>query len=308
MSCSQPGAFKRSLCDRKDAGVETDSEAVRMVREAEVRHRRRFGRWRDDPRPRGDQLALLIDFENLVLGAHASLSARAEPVPEKALTWLCRAYGSTTTRRAYANWSDPRFGRYQHALERNGVDLVQIGHGPQRKNGADIRMAVDAMETLIVHPEVDAFVLVSGDSDFSALVAKLREFGKHIIGVGAETSASARLVSVCSEYKLWGSIVARADPPDETIAAPAQPGFRLADGEALLASAMEHISTPAPTASQVKAKMLTLDPSFDEAAYGCRSFRDFLAQLSHKVRIVGRSGHDITLSLIEADQDRLASR
>lgn len=155
-----------------------------------------------------------------------------------------------------------RFSRYQHALERNGVDLLQIGHGPERKNGADIRMAVDAMETLIVHPEVEAFVLVSGDSDFSALVSKLREFGKHVIGVGAETAVSARLVSVCSEYKLWGSIVARVDPPDETTTAPAQPGFRLADGEALIASAMEQIATSTPTASQVKAKMLTLDPVF----------------------------------------------
>lgn len=83
------------------------------------------------------------------------------------MTWLCRAYGSTTTRHAYADWADTRLGRYQPALERNGIDLIQIGHGPSRKNCADIRLAIDAMETLITHPVVDGFVLVSGDSDFS---------------------------------------------------------------------------------------------------------------------------------------------
>lgn len=100
-----------------------ESEAVRMVRDAEARR----SPWTSEIGSRGEQVALLVDFENLVLGAIASLPGRAEPVPAKALTWLCRAYGSTTIRRAYADWADPRFGRYQPALERNGIDLVQIG-------------------------------------------------------------------------------------------------------------------------------------------------------------------------------------
>jgi uncharacterized LabA/DUF88 family protein len=275
-----------------------ESEAVRMVRAAEARQ----SPWGREVGSRGEQVALLIDFENLVLGASASLPDRVEPVPAKALTWLCRAYGSTTIRRAYADWADQRFGRYQQALERDGVDLVQIGHGPSRKNGADIRMTVDAMETLIIHPSVEAFVLVSGDSDFSPLVSKLREFGKHVIGVGAETAASARLVAVCSEYKLWGSIVARVDPPAETDGTPAQPGFRIEDAEALLVAAMEQITAATPTASQVKAKMVALDASFDVANYGCRTFRAFLGQLGHRVRTVGQSGHDITLALVEPSQ------
>jgi hypothetical protein len=224
------------------------------------------------------------------------LPDRAEPVPAEALTWLCRAYGNASIRRAYADWADARFGRYQDTLERNGVDQLQIGRGPSRKNAADIRMAVDAMETLITHPAVGAFVLVTGDSDFSPLVSRLREFGKHVIGVGAETAASARLVSVCSEYKLWGSIVARV----ESDAMPAaQPGFRIADAERLLVTAMEQATTATPTASQVKAKMLALDSSFDEANYGCRSFRDLLTRLDHRVRTAGRSGGDITLALID---------
>jgi NYN domain/OST-HTH/LOTUS domain len=251
---------------------------------------------RDDPWPRAEQVALLLDFENLVLGAASSLPGRVEPVPAEALTWLCRAYGNASIRRAYADWADTRFGRYQHALERNGVDQFQIGRGPSRKNAADIRMTVDAMETLITHPAIGAFVLVTGDSDFSPLVLKLREFGKHVIGVGAETTVSARLVSVCSEYKLWRSIVARVE---SDVAPAAQPDFPLADAERLLVTAMEQASTTTPTASQVKAKMLALEPSFDEANYGCRSFRDFLARLGHRVRTAGSSGSDITLALVD---------
>uniref|UniRef100_UPI003F490A85 NYN domain-containing protein n=1 Tax=Amycolatopsis sp. CA-096443 TaxID=3239919 RepID=UPI003F490A85 len=282
-----------------EAGPHEHREAVRLVRAAEGQRGNMFGRWGpDELRQRGQQLALLIDFENVVLGAAATLPEREEPVPARALTWLCRAYGPTTIRRAYADWADPRFGRYQHVLERNGVDLVQLGHGPSRKNGADIRMTVDAMETLIVHPSVDAFVLASGDSDFSPLVSKLREFGKHVIGVGAETSASAQLVSVCSEYKLWGSIVARTDPQPHTDVPAGQPGYRLADAEELLVTAMGQAASAVLTASAVKSKMVTLDPAFDEANYGCASFREFLARLGHRVRIVGRRGGDITLALI----------
>lgn len=264
---------------------------------AETPHENVLGVWaRDDPWRRAEQVALFLDFENLVLGAASSLPGRTEPVPAEALTWLCRAYGNASVRRAYADWADARFGRYQQALERNGVDQIQIGRGPSRKNAADIRMAVDAMETLITHPAIGAFVLVTGDSDFSPLASRLREFGKHVIGVGAETVASPRLVSVCSKYKLWRSIVARVE---SATAPPAQPGFRLADAEQLLVTAMEQATTATPTASQVKAKMLTLDPSFDEANYGYRSFRDLLAGLDHRVRTAGRSGDDITLALID---------
>jgi hypothetical protein len=231
----------------------------------------------------------------LVLGATASLPDRAEPLPAAALKCLCHAYGPTTIRRAYADWSDQRFGRYQQQLERNGVDLIQIGHGPSRKNGADIRLTVDAMETLSIHPSVDAFVLVSGDSDFSPLVAKLREFGKHVVGVGAETAASARLVAVCSEYALWGDIVARVEPAPTATPAPDDGGLRAA--EALLVKAMNDLDKATPTASQVKAKMVEIDATFDIARLGCGSFREFLGRLGHRVQTAGKSGGDITLAL-----------
>ena len=159
------------------------------------------------------QVAVFVDFENLVLGAVKELPDQANPAPYEALTRLCRGYGNASVRRAYADWANTLFGSHQDDLAMNGVDLIQVARvGIQNKNAADIRMAVDAMETLIVHPEISVFVLVSGDGDYSPLVQRLREFGKWVVGVGTEANASRKLVSVCSEYKYWGTLVAEVEP------------------------------------------------------------------------------------------------
>lgn len=123
--------------------------------------------------PRPDQIAVFLDFENLVIGAERALPDLAtQAVPYRALDRLTRERGTATVRRAYADWAKPRFGKYQQDLGMNGVDLVQVSRfGTAQENAADIRMAVDA------------------------------------IGVGTEASPSPRLVSVRSEYKFWGTLV-----------------------------------------------------------------------------------------------------
>ncbi len=243
-------------------------------------------------------VGVYVDFENLVCGAGRGLPGRANPVPYEAITRLCRDYGNAVIRRAYADWANPQFGRYQQDLAMNGVDLIQVVRfGAARKNAADIRMAVDAMETLITHPEVSVFVLVAGDGDYTPLVQRLREFGKHVVGVGTEANASPRLVSVCSEYKYWGTLVAQVAPnPDDHLA----DEFDIGTAEVLLVAVMEQSTVATPTAGWVKNKMISLDPAFDERNYGCRSFRDFLARLAHRVTVVGTSGGDVTLALTDA--------
>lgn len=130
-------------------------------------------------------VAVFIDFENLAIGAEETLPGRISPVPYAALELVCCDYGNAAVRRAYADWSKPQFGRYQEDLAMNGVDLIQVKRfGSQQKNAADIRMAVDAMETVMIHPEVETYLLVAGDGDYSPLVQKLREFGKRVVEVG----------------------------------------------------------------------------------------------------------------------------
>jgi uncharacterized LabA/DUF88 family protein len=243
------------------------------------------------------QVAVFVDFENLVIGAVKELPNQANAAPYEALTRLCRGYGNASVRRAYADWANPLFGSHQDDLAMNGVDLIQVARvGIQNKNAADIRMAVDAMETLIVHPEVSVFVLVSGDGDYSPLVQRLREFGKWVVGVGTEANASRKLVSVCSEYKYWGTLVAEVEPEARSTVNAA---FDISAAESLLVRAFEESGAETMTAGGLKSKMLALDPAFDEHNYGFRNFRAFLAQLPGRIQIVGTNGPDITVKLVE---------
>ena len=240
---------------------------------------------------------MFVDFENLVLGAKKELPDQANPAPYEALTRLCRGYGNASVRRAYADWANPLFGTHQDDLAMNGVDLIQVARvGVQNKNAADIRMAVDAMETLIVHPEVSVFVLVSGDGDYSPLVQRLREFGKWVVGVGTEANASRKLVSVCSEYKYWGTLVAEVEPAARQAVNAA---FDIAAAQALLVRAFEESGLETMTAGGLKSKMLALDPAFDEHNYGTRNFRAFLASLPERVLLVEAGGPDITVRLVD---------
>src|ERR1700730_7427838 len=243
------------------------------------------------------QVAVFVDFENLVLGAVKELPDQANPAPYEAITRLCRGYGTASVRRAYADWANPRFGSHQEDLAMNGVDLLQVARvGIQNKNAADIRMAVDAMETLIVHPEVGVFVRVSGDGDYSPLVQRLREFGKWVVGVGTEANASRKLVSVCSEYKYWGTLVAEVEPE---VRPAVNAAFDISTAEQLLVRAFEESNAETMTAGGLKSKMLALDAAFDEHNHRCRSFRAFLAMLPKRVQIVADDGPDITVKLIE---------
>jgi uncharacterized LabA/DUF88 family protein len=245
----------------------------------------------------GDQVAVFIDLENLALGAGEDLPGQADPIPYKALELLCRDYGNTSIRRAYADWSRPEFGRYQNSMAQNGITLIQVTRfGAQQKNAADILMAVDAMEVLITHPDVGTFLLVAGDGDYSPLVQRLREWGKRVVGVGTKASASSRLVAVCSEYKYWGTIVAAVNP---AVRAEVGANFDIDDAKRLVVAAMEESPNASATGSWLKSKMLALDPAFDERNYGSKSFRVLLSRLGDVVEVTkSRSSSDIKVSLV----------
>jgi uncharacterized LabA/DUF88 family protein len=256
--------------------------------------------------PPGDQVAVFIDLENLALGAGEDLPGETDPIPYKALERLCRDYGNTSIRRAYADWSRPESGRYQQSLAQNGITLIQVTRfGAQQKNAADIQMAVDAMEVLITHPDVGTFLLVAGDGDYSPLVIRLREFGKRVVGVGTRASASSRLVAVCSEYKYWGTIVAAVNP---RVRAEVGANFNIEDARRLVVEAMEEAPDDSATGSWLKSKMLALDPSFDEQNYGASSFRVLLSRMPDLVEVrKDRSSPDMLVSLVDTRQPKAAA-
>jgi uncharacterized LabA/DUF88 family protein len=146
-----------------------------------------------------ERLAVFIDHENVAIGAR-SVGLRFDPKP---LTDALAERGRLITRRAYADWN--LFREDRRGMVDANVELIEI---PQRsdsvrKNAADIQMAVDAMEWALTRDFVSTFVIVSGDSDFTPLVGKLRELNKRVIGVGVKGSTSAMLPGACDEFLFY---------------------------------------------------------------------------------------------------------
>ncbi len=151
------------------------------------------------PEQHEERLAVFIDHENVAIGAR-SVGLRFDPKP---LTDALAERGRLITRRAYADWN--LFREDRRGMVDANVELIEI---PQRsdsvrKNAADIQMAVDAMELALTRDFVSTFVIVSGDSDFTPLVGKLRELNKRVIGVGVKGSTSAMLPGACDEFLFY---------------------------------------------------------------------------------------------------------
>src|ERR671922_2771684 len=146
--------------------------------------------------PEGDRaLAVFIDFENLALG----FQGRRERFDIDRVLERLVEKGKIVAKRAYADWS--RFGPYTAPLHEAAIELVEIPRRSQTgKNSADIRLCVDAMDLAYSKEHIDTFVIVSGDSDFSPLVSKLKELGKHVLGLGMQESTSELLRDNCDEF------------------------------------------------------------------------------------------------------------
>ena len=156
-------------------------------------------------------LAVFIDFENIALG----MRGRADQVfhVQRVLQRLLEK-GNILVKRAYADWS--RFGSYTKPFHEAAIELIEIPRrGDAGKNSADIRMCVDAMDLCYAKEHIDTFVLVSGDSDFSPLVSKLRENGKRVIGLGLRGSTSELLVANCDEFIFYESLEPQPVPKPE---------------------------------------------------------------------------------------------
>jgi uncharacterized LabA/DUF88 family protein len=251
-----------------------------------------------------ERIALFLDFENLAIGARDHLrGARFDLRP--VLDALAER-GRVIARKAYADWSF--FDDDRRMLTRHQVELVEIPQrmGAGRKNAADLKLTVDALEMAFERDFVTTFVIGTGDSDFTPLVHKLRELNKRVIGVGIEGSTSNMLPPACDEFLFYESLEgvavptprrrrgrgdggerqradgAAAEPVEEE--APAAPRS-LEQIEALIAqtvAGLERSQAGAVLASSVKRALLRKDPTFSEADYGYRAFGELLRQLAER--------------------------
>src|SRR5262245_47624194 len=140
-------------------------------------------------------LAMFVDFENLALG----FQGRRERFDIIRVLKRLVEKGKIVAKKAYADWN--RFSTYTQSLHEAAIELIEIPRRAQSgKNSADIRLCVDAMDLAYSKEHIDTFVVVSGDSDFSPLVSKLKELGKHVIGLGMTDSTSDLLRDNCDEF------------------------------------------------------------------------------------------------------------
>ncbi|GJG88041.1 hypothetical protein tb265_32220 [Gemmatimonadetes bacterium T265] len=236
--------------------------------------------------PPAPNAALLIDFDNVTLGIQKDLQAEL-----RALLSSDIIRGKVSVQRAYADWR--RYPNYVVPLTANSIDIIfAVAGGTTKKNSTDIRLAIDAMELVFTRPEIGTFILLSGDSDFSSLVLKLKEYGKYVIGVGIRESASDLLVQNCDEYYSYNALAGLVRTADE-LPAPRDPWE-------LVAEAVDRMARNGDTmrADRLKQVMQDMDPSFDEKNLGMPKFSRFVSEAAHRGLL--------TLTRLESGQYEIA--
>ncbi|WP_229402290.1 NYN domain-containing protein [Micromonospora okii] len=266
-----------------------------------------------------DRIALFLDYENLALGAREHLGGMAFDL--RPIADALAERGRVVVRRAYADWS--YFDEDRRMLTRSHVELIEMPQrmGASRKNAADIKMAVDAVELAFERAYVSTFVICTGDSDFTPLVHKLRELNKRVIGVGVEKSTSALLPPACDEFLYYDRLEGVEAPPTARRrgrparpgaepqrperaeqAEPAQPepeeearpageeeAARDVDTLSVLVAqtvaGLQGSSGGEVTASTLKRTLLRKDPTFSESDYGFRTFGELLRHLAGRTVI-----------------------
>lgn len=248
-----------------------------------------------------ENLAVFCDFENIALGVR---DARYDQFDIDKVLERLLLKGSIVVKKAYCDWE--RYKEFKAAMHEAAFELIEIPHVRQSgKNSADIRMVVDALDLCYTKSHVDTFVIVSGDSDFSPLVSKLRENNKIVIGVGVKNSSSDLLIANCDEFIYYDDLVRKKKPrkkaPRKASAArqggkvattAASSGCALSEKEAeertqealdlimgtLEALAEERGSEEKIWGSMVKQTLKRRRPGFNESYYGFRSFNRLLEE------------------------------
>jgi len=278
--------------------------------------------------PGGARVAVYIDFDNIVISRYDQLHGRGQfqrdkvrefdsaaksadaDIAEKlqratvdigAVIDFSSSYGTLVLTRAYADWSVPVNEAYRGQLVSRAVDLVQLFPTTRNaKNGADIRLAVDAVEDMFRLPDLTHMVIVAGDSDYIALAQRCRRLGRYVVGVGVAGSTSKALAAACDElvtYDALPGITRQAEPGGAT--SPRSSGRRKRPAAAVVDETDDlNAGDPQELAtrlleralrlgqekddadwlhsSAVKSQMRRMDPSFSEKALGYRSFSDFV--------------------------------
>ena len=214
--------------------------------------------------------ALLIDFDNVTMGMRSDLAKELKHLLESEII-----KGKVTVQRAYADWR--RYPQYIVPLSEASIDLIFApAYGSSKKNATDIRMAIDGMELVFIRPEIGTFILLTGDSDFSSLVLKLKEYGKYVVGIGIQESSSDILVQNCDEYYSYTALTGLSKTSEGEASAP--------DVWQCVEEAMRRMASrgDAMRSDRLKQVIMEVSPGFNERDLGFKKFSKFLAEAANK--------------------------
>jgi hypothetical protein len=268
--------------------------------------------------PDAGRVAVYLDFDNIVISRYDQVNGRSSFQKDKAkgldkhADQLARAtvdvgaiidfassFGTLVLTRAYADWSAEVNAGYREQLVGRAVDLVQLfPAAAYGKNGADIRLAVDAVEDMFRLPDLTHVVIAAGDSDYIALAQRCKRLGRYVVGVGVAGSSSRALAAACDEFVIYDALpgvpVPEPEPaPKERRAkadadeppAPDPQGLATALLTRALRIGTEKEDVDWLHNSVVKAQMKRMDPSFSEKSLGFKSFSDFLRSRTDVVEL-----------------------
>ena len=228
------------------------------------------------------RIAVFIDFDNIEIGVKNTLNASFDA---GLVLEALKERGEVVSKTAYSDWQ--RAGGYSRMLTQHAIRMVQRNLTPGGdKNGADINLALDALEMAFTHPHINAFVIVGGDSDFISLVEKLKQYDKKVFIVGGRQFTSGILQRNCHEFMAYENLVGASAVPASGGRRQSERGVRVERASIdqaipLVTRALKVLSEreDPPQLGLLKTTMLQLDSTFSERTYGAGSFRDFAQKL-----------------------------
>src|SRR5688572_17131820 len=230
---------------------------------------------------RTTRIAVFIDFDNVEIGVKNTIGG---PLDIGVILESIKERGEIVTKIAYSDWK--RAGDYSRLLTQHAIRMVQRNMTPGGdKNGADITMALDALEMCFTHDHINAFVIVGGDSDFISLVEKLKQYGRKVIVVGGRQFTSQTMQRNCHEFIAYENLVGHRGggrSSDRGGRPSAGGGSDINKAIPLVRRALKVLSERelTPQLGLLKSTLLQLDSTFSEREYGAGSFRDFMEKVA----------------------------
>ncbi len=261
---------------------------------------------------RTQNMALYCDFENVALGVR---DAKYEAFDINKVLERLLLKGNIVAKKAYCDWD--RYKEFKTTMHEAAFELVEIPHVRQAgKNSADIRMVVDALDLCYTKSHVNTFVIISGDSDFSALVSKLRENNKVVIGVGVKNSTSDLLIANCDEFIFYDDLVKKKKKPRKTSSEKdVKKASRSSEEEEKKQQALDWVIETVEDLSKergeeekvwgsmVKQALKRRKPGFNETYHGFRTFGKLLEEAQQRnllaLELDEKSGGYIIKSIIQ---------